>query len=149
MNAPFVIDPETGRLRFPDLSLELRPRMPQAEFVAATLSLNRDDLGANDEWQRYQIRELISNDRRLGLFLVFLNGRLKTASFAYAQRDETWANWSEEGERQREKEYQQELASQLGGKNTFAWGKVSTKLDQKSGGRDIWIEFSSEPPQSK
>ena len=149
MKAPFTISPETGRVHFPDLSLELAPLMPEAEFIAATSSLNRDNLGANKGWQRYSIRELISNDRRLGLFIIFLNGRLKMASFAYAQKDETWDTWSEEGERQREKEYQQELASQLGGKNTFPWGKVGAKLDSKSGGTDIWIEFSDEPMQSK
>lgn len=116
--------------------------MLQAEFIAATVSLNRDNLGANDGWQRYSIRELISDDQRLGLFLIFLNDRLKMASFAYAQKDETWANWSEATELAREKEYKQELDSQLGGRNTFDWGKVNALLDSKSGGTDIWIEFS-------
>src|SRR5262249_61354067 len=77
MKAPFAIDPETGRVRFPDLSLELRPLMPQSEFIAATSKLNRDNLGANGAWQRYSIRELISEDRRLGMFLIFLNERLQ------------------------------------------------------------------------
>jgi hypothetical protein len=148
MSAPFSIDPKTGRVCFPDLSLELQPMMPQAEFIAATASLNRDNLGSNDGWQRYSIRALICNDRRLGLFVIFLNGRLKMASFAYGHKDESWANWSEEGERAREKDYQQELASQLGGKNTFPWGKVGAKLDSKSGGTDIWMEFSEPPLQS-
>jgi hypothetical protein len=84
MTAPFAIDPVTGRVHFPDLALDLRPLMPQEEFVAATALLNRDNLGANDGWQRYSVRQLISDDRRLGLFVVFLNGRLKMASFAYA-----------------------------------------------------------------
>ena len=80
MRAPFDIDPETGRIRFPDLSIELRPMMLQEDFIASTASFNRDNLGANDGWQRYSIRQLISNDRRLGLFVIFLNGRLKMAS---------------------------------------------------------------------
>jgi len=142
MSAPFAIDPETGRVRFPDLSLELRPLMPQAEFIAATSSFNRDNLGGNDGWQRYSIKELISENRRLGLFLIFLHGRLKMLSFAYAQKDESWATWSEEGERAREKEYQTELAVHLGPKNTFPWGRVNALLDSKSGGTDIWMEFS-------
>jgi len=65
MTAPFAIDPATGRVRFPDLALDLFPWMPQADFVAATASLNRDDLGTNDGWQRYQVRQLISEDRKL------------------------------------------------------------------------------------
>ncbi|SRR5258708_40158948 len=142
MSVPFAIDPATGRLRFPDLSLELSPLMPQAEFIAATASLNRDDLGANDGWQRYQVRQLISEDRKLGLFFVFLNERLKTASVAYAPKDETWDNWSEESELARQKEYKQELAAQLDGKSAFPWGTVSVKLDSKSGGTDIWVEYS-------
>ena len=142
MNAPFAIDPETGRVRFPDLSLELRPPMPQSEFIAATSKLNRDNLGANGGWQRYSIRELISEDRRLGMFLIFLNERLQKLSFAYAHKDESWATWSEEGERAREKEYQTELAAQLGPGNTFSWGRVNAKLDSKSGGTDIWMDFS-------
>jgi hypothetical protein len=144
VSAPFTIDPENGRVRFPDLSLELRPLMPQAEFIAATASLNRDNLGANDSWQRYSIRELIPNDFRLGIFLVFFQEGLKMLSFAYAPKDETWDNWSEATELAREKEYRQELAAQLGGKNTFAWGKVGAQLDSKSGGTDIWINFSGE-----
>jgi hypothetical protein len=65
--------------------------MLQEDFIASTASFNRDNLGANDGWQRYSIRQLISNDRRLGLFVIFLNGRLKMASFAYAQPFETSA----------------------------------------------------------
>lgn len=142
MKAPFLIDPETGQVSFPDIPLELRPLMPQTEFIAATASLNRDNLGANDAWQRYSIRVLISNDRKLGMFFVFQHGRLKMLSFAYAPKDETWADWSEATELAREKEYQQELATQLGGKNTFAWGTAGAQLDSKSGGTDVWITFS-------
>lgn len=142
MKAPFAIDPQTGHIRFPDLSLELRPLMPQAEFIMATSSLNRDHLGANDGWQRYLIRELISADRKLGLFVIFISDRLKILSFAYGHKDDSWANWTEEGERQRNKEYRDELAAQLGPGNTFPWGKARVQLDSKSGGTDIWMEFS-------
>jgi hypothetical protein len=142
MAAPFAIDSATGRVRFPDLALELFPLMTQAQFVAATALLNRDNLGANDGWQWYSGRQLISDDRRLGLFVVFLNGRLKMASFAYAPKDETWDNWSEQSELARQQEYEQELAAQLGGKNVFPWGTISVKLDSKSGGTDIWIAYS-------
>jgi len=90
MNAPFIVDRETGWLRFPELPLELRPMMPEAEFIATTAKLNLDNLGATHGWQRYSIRQLISNDRRLGLFLIILNGRLNKLSFAYAQKDESW-----------------------------------------------------------
>lgn len=141
MSTPFLIDSETGRVSFPEIALELRPLMPEAEFLAATASLNRDNLGANDGWQRYSIRALISNDRKLGMFFVFQHGRLKMLSFAWAQKDETWADWSEATELAREKEYQQELAVQLGGKDTFSWGTAGAQLDSKSGGTDIWIHF--------
>jgi hypothetical protein len=141
MSAPFAIDPETGRIRFPDLSLELQPLMPQPDFIAATSSLNRDNLGANNVWQRYSIRELISNDRKLGLFLVFRSDKLKLLTFAYAHKDESWATWSEQGELEREKEYRQELASQLGAKDTFPWGTAKAQLDSKSGGTEIFINF--------
>jgi hypothetical protein len=40
--------------------------MSEPEFIAATAALNRDNLGAHGAWQRYAIRQLISNDRRLG-----------------------------------------------------------------------------------
>lgn len=142
MSAPFVIDPETGSVSFPDIALEVHPLMPEAEFIAATARLNRDNLGANDGWQRYSIRALIPSDRKLGMFFVFQHGRLKMLSFAWAQKDETWADWSEATELARENEYRQELAAQLGGKNTLAWGTVGAQLDSKSGGTDIWINFS-------
>ena len=142
MSAPFAIDPATGRLSFPDLPLELRAMMAQEDFIAATASFNRDNLGGNDGWQRYSVKHSISGDRKLGLFVIFLNGRLKTASFAYAQKDESWATWSEESELAREKDYRQELERQLGGKSSFPWGTVGAKLDSKSGGTDIWIEYA-------
>lgn len=142
MNAPFIVDPETGRIRFPDISMELHPRMSQAEFISSSSSLNRDNLGANNGWQRYSIRELISDDRRLGLFLVFLDGQLKLFTFAYGAKDETWDNWLEEREAARLKEYQQELDRQLGDRNTFPWGKVSALVDSKSGGTEIYFNFS-------
>ena len=142
MSAPFAIDAATGRVRFPDLSLELRPQMPESEFITATSRMNRDNLGANDGWQRYSIRELVPGDRKLGLFVIFLNDRLSKASVAYCPKDETWDNWSEEAEAARQKEYQQELDAQLGGKNSFPWGKARVFLDSKSGGTDIWIDYS-------
>ena len=142
MSAPFKIDAETGQIRFPDLSLELRPLMSEREFIAATSKLNRDNLGGNGDWQRYNIRQLISEDRRLGIFFVFLKAQLNMLSFAYAHKDESWANWTEASEREREMEYQQELAIQLGGKDEFEWGTVRAQVDYKSGGTDIWIRFS-------
>lgn len=141
MNPPFQVDPETGRLSFPDLPLELFPRMPEEEFIARTAKLNRDNLGSNDGWQRYSIRQLISNDRRLGLFLIFLNGKLNRLSFAYCHKDESWDTWSEQGELDRQKEYRDELAAQLGDREKFPWGKISVILDSKSGGTDIWVDF--------
>jgi hypothetical protein len=145
MGAPFAIDPATGRIRFPGLSLELRPQMPQAEFIVATSRLNRDDLGANEGWQRYSIRERIPGDLKLGLFVIFLNGQLTRGGFAYGSKDDTWDNWSEEKEAALQRDYQQELDAQLGGKSVFFWGKVSILLDSKSGGTDIWIDYSEAP----
>ena len=145
MRAPFTISPATGRVLFPDLRLELSPQLPQAEFVAATARLNGDDLGANDGWQRYSIRELIAGDLKIGLFVIFLNGQLLRAGFAYGSKDDTWDNWSEEKEASLQREYQQELDAQLSGKNTFPWGKASILLDSKSGGTNIWIDYSGAP----
>src|SRR5215471_484551 len=141
MPAPFAIAPATGHVRFPDLALELRPGMPQQEFIDATAKLNRDNLGFNGGWQRYSIRQEISDDRKLGIFFVFFNERLNKASFAWAQKDQTWDTWSEEKEAARLNEYRQELDAQLGAKRTFPWGKVDAILDNKSGGTDIWVEF--------
>jgi hypothetical protein len=142
MSAPFAIDPVTGNIRFPDLPLELRPQMPEAEFISATASFNRDNLGFNAGWQRYAIRVVIPGDRKLGLFLIFLHERLAKLSFAWAPKDETWDDWSEATEKARLNEYQQELDAQLGGKSALPWGKASALLDGKSGGTDIWIDYS-------
>jgi hypothetical protein len=142
MSAPFVIDPPTGRLRFPDLALELTPGMPEAAFIAATAGCNRDNLGAYDGWQRYSIRELISADRKLGMFFIFFKGRLSKLSVAWAPKDETWDDWSEAVEAARQKEFQQALDSQLGGASELSWGKISVIQDSKSGGTDIWIDYS-------
>lgn len=142
MSAPFEINSATGTIRFPELSLELRSGMPEAEFISATSKLNRDNLGFNDGWQRYNIRQAISDDRILGLFLIFLHERLWRVSLTYANKDESWDNWTEEREQARLTEYKQELAAQLGGKDTFPWGRAWVFLDSKSGGTDIWVEFS-------
>jgi hypothetical protein len=75
-------------------------------------------------------------------FFVFLDGRLKMLTFAYAHKDESWATWTEAGELARKKEYQHELATQLGGKNTFPWGTVRAVLDSKSGGTEIFVNYS-------
>lgn len=144
MPAPFAIDAKTGHIRFPDLSLELRPGMPQPEFIAATAKLNRDNLGSNGGWQRYSIRQEISLDRKLGIFLVFLNERLNMVTFAYAPKDETWDNWTEEKETARLQEYRRELDTQLGGKTTLPWGKVNAINNEKSGGTEITIQFNEE-----
>jgi hypothetical protein len=141
MSVPFAIDSATGNIRFPDFSLELRPLMLESEFIAATAPLNRDNLGGKDGWQRYSVRGPISEDRKLGMFVVFLNERLKMLSFAYAQKDESWDKWTEEGERQREKEYRAELAAQLGASSSFPWGRAQALPDSHSGSIEIWVEF--------
>lgn len=146
MSSPVVIDPATGQVRFPDLNLELDPGMLEADFIAATARVNRDNLGFNGGWQRYAIRELIPGDRKLGLFFIFLNERLVKLSAAWARKDETWDTWSEAGEAARQKEYQQILDSQLGGRREFSWGRASAIYDSKGGGSDIWVDYS--PPAS-
>lgn len=143
MSAPFVIDPATGRVRFPELNLELRALMPEKEFIAATAAFNRDDLGSNDGWRRYSIG-YASGDRKWGLFFVLINGLLNRVSFAYAPIDATWDNWTEKIEQQRVQEYENELSKQLGGGRVFSWGEVAILLDSKSGGNNIWINYSAD-----
>src|SRR5258708_38337239 len=109
--------------------------MAEADFIAATASFNRDNLGANDGWQRYTVKQHISSDRKLGLFVIFLDGRLKAASFAYAQKDETWDTWTEEGERAREREYRQAGGPQPGGEGSFAGGNATAQLASDGGVR--------------
>jgi hypothetical protein len=48
--APFAIDRLTGSVRFPDLPLELRPMMAEADFIAATASFKS---GGTDIWIEY------------------------------------------------------------------------------------------------
>jgi hypothetical protein len=142
MSAPFEINSATGTIRFPELSLELRSGMTEAEFIAATSRLNRNNLGFHEGWQRYSIRQGIADDQILGLFLIFFHEQLRRVSFAWAHKDESWDNWTEELEQARFAEYKQELAAQLGGNGTFPWGRAWVFLDSKSGGTDIWVEFS-------
>lgn len=144
MEAPFKIDPQTGRIRLPELKLELWPRMPQQEFLTATSSLNRDNLGANGGWQRYSIHAQLLNDRKIGLFFVFFNDELNVVSFAYCHKDDTWENWSEERERKTAEDYKQQLALQLGPGNSFPWGRIGAEYDQRSGGTDIWLRYSED-----
>ena len=141
MSAPFAIDAASGRIRFSEIGLEVWPGMAQAEFIASTADFSRNNLGANDGWQRYTVSALISGERKLGMFFVFLNGRLRMLSFAYAPKGETWDDWSEASEAARLKEYEQELAAQLGGKNEFAWGTAKALTDPKNGGTDVWVDY--------
>lgn len=115
--------------------------MTENEFLEATARTNRDNLGFNGGWQRYSIRELISGDRKLGLFFIFLNDRLVKASLAYCPKDDTWDNWSEEKDAALKTEYQQALTEQLGEKNSFSWGRVNVVEDTKGGGTEIWIDY--------
>ena len=142
MKAPFVIDPGAGRVTFPDLSLEVQPGMSEEEFIAASASLKPENRGSNNGWQRYAIRHSIPQDQVIGIFFIFLHGKLNMLTFTYNHKDESWDTWSEATELAREKEYQQELAAQLGGKNEFSWGVVGAQLDRKSGGTDIWMRFT-------
>jgi len=144
MGAPFTIDPASGSLRFPDLNLELIPGMTEDDFLAATKRLNRDNLGFNDGWQRYSIREPIPEDQKLGMFLVFFNERLNKLGFSWCGKDETWDNWTEARDLAWKKAYQQALDSELGGRTQFPWGRASVIEDNKGGGTEIWIDYS--PP---
>src|SRR5262245_31170804 len=142
MNAPFTIDPITGNIRFPDLPLQLRPQMPEAEFISVTESLNRDNLGFNAGWQRYAMRKLIPGGRRLGLLWSLRRELLEKSGVAWAAKNETWDAWAEGTEKARLKEYQQELDAQLSGKNTLPWGRANVFLHGKSGATDISIDYS-------
>jgi tetratricopeptide (TPR) repeat protein len=130
-----------------DTALEWFDRARELDPASSVVELHRGEvlynLGANDGWQRYSIRESIPGDRKLGMFLIFLNGRLSKLGFSWCQQDETWDNWTEARDLAWRKEYQQALDSQLGGQIDFPWGRASVIQDSKSGGTDIWIDYSA------
>lgn len=145
MSSPFRIDPLTGRISFPGLPLELRPGMPEPEFVQATSQMNRDNLGSNDGWQRYSLRSPIAGDRKIGIFVIFSAGQLKRLSFAWARQDATWDNWSEESDLALKNEFQAEINSQLNQQSIFGWGEIKIVYDSKGGGNSIWVDYSDLP----
>src|SRR5262249_29827613 len=141
MNVPFTIDAESGIVRFPDLRLELRPQMSADEFISASSRINRDNLGANDGWQRYQLRSGLPLNQKLGIFLVFRRGQLCKFTFLWSPADASWDNWSEEAENTRTAEFKDVLATHLGDREVFPWGKAKVDYDSKTGETHILVDY--------
>jgi hypothetical protein len=141
MSAPFTIDAESGTVRFPDLPLELRPQMSADKFIAASSRMNRDNLGTNDGWQRYQLRPALPQNQKLGMFLVFRHGQLCKFSFLWSPADASWDTWSEEAEEARSREFRDALAKHLGDKEAFPWGKAKVSYDSKAGETHILVDY--------
>ncbi len=140
-----TIDPNSGRIAFPEIGLTVDPVLTRTEF--ARLPTGATCLGRvrHDPTFRYQLPAVPQPDSELYAVLQFHDERLASVSLLHhAERfGSSWSDWSEPCELARKNFHEQWLASQFGITcRRYRWGEVSSNYDFKGGCSSILIEYA-------
>lgn len=142
LDAPFEIEPESGVLKFAQISLTLVPEQTLAAFLATDAGANAEDGGSNEEFQRYILRNDLTDGRVLGVSLSFMNRCLARVRFDYRPKSECdWSTWSEKRELIRTDDYRNEIVRQLGRRGRFDWGVVDAAYDDKAASAFLFVKY--------
>jgi SAM-dependent methyltransferase len=142
VDSPFEIDAESGILRFPHLRLSLAPQQPLAHFFATDVGSRAKAERSSRGWQVYKLKQDLPDGRRLGISLVFFDGRLSEIRFDYRSEGECdWSSWSQQRELARVQEYHSEIARQLGKWGRFRWGIADAGYDDKAASAVLFVNY--------
>ncbi len=137
-----MIDRATGRILLEgETPLTVDPGLTRTDFLKATSGRQVKLLVENGPWETYSISCCILNQDWVSGF-CFKGETLHMVDMALATGAKNWSDWSEEKERRKLAEHDELLKAMLGSPPySFAWGRVESSFDRKSGGSCVSMRY--------
>jgi hypothetical protein len=133
-----VIDTNNGELRIGEM------RIPATACFDEVLRLAPEsEVQARGEYKEASFYDVFMEGKYFTFSLGFYQARLyETVVVFYQGKKPTWDDWSEEKQLRDRKGYEQWLDETLGkNKRQFAWGRIVTFYEYRSGGAGISIRY--------
>jgi hypothetical protein len=147
-----MIDRQDGTFVCEDPSFRIGPRVTRAEFLTAAWAQGAQHQVVNEPWHSWKLDgSYRSNSLSFVVILHFVGERLARLELCNtdARFGTSWADYSEEKERQRQDSHDAWLAACLGAQRSFAWGTVQSGAGDDphgGGGASLTIAYAELPP---
>jgi hypothetical protein len=147
-----MIDPQDGTFVCEDPSIRIGPTLTRAEFLMAPWAQAAGHQVINEPWHSWKLDgSHRSSSLSFVVILHFVGERLAQLELCNteARFGTSWADYSEEHERQRRNSHDAWLSACLGAQRCFGWGTVrSAAGDDPHGGgsASLTIAYAEWPP---
>lgn len=140
-----MLDVTTGDLEIEALAISIGSQFTRQQFMASALSEQASILVQNEPYCSFSAGSYELAGLLLGLSVGFYGEQLETIELFHDAKafGSSWADWSEEKERQRKQIHDQWLRALTGhASHVYAWGEIWSGFDARSGGSSIVIRYS-------
>ena len=140
-----MLDGTTGDLEIESLSIRIGSQFTRQQFLASTLAEHARILVQNEPYCTFSVGSYELAGLSLSVSVGFYGEQLETIGLFHDAKalGSSWADWSEEKERQRKQIHDQWLLALTGyASHFYAWGESWSDFDPKSGGSSIVIRYS-------
>ena len=140
-----MLDGTTGDLEIESLSIRIGSQFTRQPFLAAALAEHARVLVQNEPYHTFSVGSYELAGLSLSVSLGFYGEQLETIGLFHDAKalGSSWADWSEEKERQRKQIHDQWLRALTGhASHVYTWGEIWSGFDPKSGSSSIVIQYS-------
>jgi hypothetical protein len=141
-----MIDANAGMIRFDGPSFSIAPSLTRTEFLASAPGREAEIFTQNEPWCSWKLKAPIRAKIDWIVVVWFHGERLTRLSLSHMSPDDgsSWADWSMEKERKRQKVQDEWLLQMIpDSRREFPWGKIWSGYDDRSAGSSIEITFKS------
>lgn len=140
-----MIDKTSGELVLESIPLRIGPRLARSEFLSHPVGKSAKIVVKNEPFCSYNIGKHEISDLVFVLIIYFYGELLESVSLTSVddKTSESWTDWSEEKELERNEIHDRWLKKLLGRESSqYKWGEVWSGYDSKAGFSSIEIRYS-------
>lgn len=143
-----MINPNNGNITIDSPSLIITRDLTRDQFLQSALAGISEPLNQNAPWSRYAFKPVTIRGETFAADICFNAGRLYSVDLAVMRPEfgSSWSDWTEEREMARKRFHDSLLEPILGTdwrQHRFAWGKVYSEFDPRSGGSSIGVIYAA------
>jgi hypothetical protein len=142
-----MIDQTTGTVAIPGGSESISPGLTRSAFLSSPLAASASICVENEPWCSWDLPPVVADEKKWYVRLYFHADRLTRIGLTVADPNESqsWSEWSKEKELDRKARHDALLSRELKTPPyDFAWGKVLSVFDERSGGSSIIVDYTNE-----
>lgn len=142
-----MIDQTTGTIVIPGGSESISPDLTRPAFLSSGWASAASVCVKNEPWCSWDLFPVVADGKKWYVRLQFHADRLTRVEVTVADPNErqSWADWSREKEPDRKAKHDALLFRDLGSAPyAFAWGKILSVFDERSGGSSIIVDYGNE-----